>query len=763
MALPTENKDYGQRILQLGCKDGLDIWHLQTKLIGWGSGSETDDIGAANDPVRLTGKFDATLRDAVMRFQKAHRLPLTGIVDCAVYTAIDREVALHPVLISDLTCPCIRGANDGPIPCLCMDTHTDEGKCTGFGTKRLKAKFLLDDKKLADDTELKDEKLDVYDMYEYEGMDKAVLWAVRAIMHRTGLQSSAQFKAIKVVNGYRCWHDNYHHTDETRWRHRRSTFHFGHSIDFFVSDHCTQDKWKEDQDSCPQCNAIRTAAMAKCGFQLRWQEPGRASIAEGLKTARPPAAPFFMHVDAVRLHPRKDTGALDYTGDEIKEVFAETDLDAAKPLYPGALVSVSYPVALAAGVIDVWPPSSDTDPFTTTSVKIALDPTLTPSEDFFRNTETGPGGWFPLGLSRTWHGGIHLYADEGTPIHAIADGELVGCRAGADEEQPDGSSNFVLIKHTVKGDGAWKDKEFYSLYMHLDGEEAKSDSTIRWRKELFERSKDHVEAATPAPIFEVKVVDTKNRFSPKPGLAAGEARASTGSEVEAKAVDDSMPDGWKVFKLTDPAGHYFFTKRDKGPATMGAKQTALAGFAKGVIMGLEKPIPIAAGEIVGRIAKAATADPVRKLGAFFHLETFAGSELPVTDFTKVESTDIKKVADRKAVIAALSDDAAALIPKMPDGVAKPEDIQALFLNPPYFAKLRSAQVKMPSAWSVDWKQAFKDAKSLGFLSDADALGDAWNKYTWWKEVKAGKGSLPAEPKEVFHYHPIALILQLAFR
>src|SRR5260370_9504680 len=104
MALPTENKEYGQRMLQLGCKDGLDIWHLQTKLIGWGSASDNDGIGAANDPVRLTAKFDATLRDAVIRFQKAHRLPLTAIFNCAGYTAIDRKVPLLPILISNLTC-----------------------------------------------------------------------------------------------------------------------------------------------------------------------------------------------------------------------------------------------------------------------------------------------------------------------------------------------------------------------------------------------------------------------------------------------------------------------------------------------------------------------------------------------------------------------------------------------------------------------------------------------------------------------------------
>ncbi len=64
MARPTENKVYGARPLLFGCKDGLDIWNLQVKLVGWGSGSDNDGIGKFMDPVRLTGAFDATTRDA---------------------------------------------------------------------------------------------------------------------------------------------------------------------------------------------------------------------------------------------------------------------------------------------------------------------------------------------------------------------------------------------------------------------------------------------------------------------------------------------------------------------------------------------------------------------------------------------------------------------------------------------------------------------------------------------------------------------------
>src|SRR5579872_1275215 len=115
MPLPTEHPTYGERILRMGAPKGLDIWNLQVKLIGWGSGSDNDGIGNTMDPVHLTGEFDSTTRDAVMRFQKAHRLPVTGIVDARVFRAIDAEAALHPVLMFDLRCPCASKKNDGPI------------------------------------------------------------------------------------------------------------------------------------------------------------------------------------------------------------------------------------------------------------------------------------------------------------------------------------------------------------------------------------------------------------------------------------------------------------------------------------------------------------------------------------------------------------------------------------------------------------------------------------------------------------------------
>jgi hypothetical protein len=757
MARPDTKKVYGARPLLLGCEKGLDVWELQVKLIGWGSGTKNDDIGNVMDPVRLTGEFNSTTRDAVMRFQKGHKLPITGIVDGPVFLAIDREVALHPVMMHSLRCPCVTGANDGPILCRCTK-HDGAGKCTddgGFGKARSADKFLLDSAKLADDTDLKDEKLDVYDMQEYAGMDKTVLWAVRAVLHRSERQLGTDHNPLQVVAGYQCWEDNYHDTDDTRWHHRRSTFHFGKAIEFYLRDYCTQTAWVDTATSCPQCDLLRTAALEKCGFQLRWQEPGRVSLGEGGKEKRPPANPFAVHIDTVLLHPRKSSDhKLEYT-----DHFVKTDKTAAAPLYGGTLVDVSFPLALEAGVDDAWPLPDD--PGEVLDIRRALDPKFASSEEFFRNTETGPGGWYPLGLSRIWHGGVHLYADAGTPVHAIADGEIVGCRAGQLDTQQNGSRNFVLIRHTIQGDDAdpWKDKVFWSLYMHLDGEAPAADAKIRWRKELFARSKKCAVAQIPTPVLEKKTIDTKDRLVPKAGLVVGEARAVSGAEIVAKTIDDLIPDAWKVIALDGLVDHYVFTTQ--GADTITEIQEALATITDGKVRGFEKPIRVAAGEVIGYIGKAATADPAKKLKSFLHLETFSEAKLPVKDFTDVTVSAVAKLADRKDAVKTLA--GATLFPAPPDGVLTAEELKRLYLYPPYSTALRSALVTMPSCWSVDWKTAVSGSKSLGFLADPDTMTDDWKSYNWWEDVKTGKGKLPSDDTKVFHYHPIALILQLAYR
>jgi hypothetical protein len=688
--------------------DGLDTWELQIKLIGWGSGSDNDGIGSLMDPVRVNGKYDATTRDAVKRFQKAHGLAPTGVVDANTFRTIDDEVGVHAVPVSSLKCPCVTGKNKGDPLCRCKDHNADTSECAGFGNKRFAGAYLLDKSK-----SFAGEKLAVYAMEEHEGVDKTVIWAVRALMHRAGVDR------IKVTAGYRCWTDNYHEVDDTGWHHRRGTLHLGHTIEFIHPKTCVQ----KGKNACPECERIRAVALAKCGYQLRWHELDRVAIGEGAFDARPPATPFAMHVDTAMLTSRE------------KQDFVKKDDDAAAPLYAGN-IGLSLPMDLGEG----------------------RDPKNASTAVFYDNVEKSAGGFYPLGEGRMWHTGIHLYPTKNKSVYAMVDGDVVACRAGeAEDTKTLGSRNFLLLKH------AWKGKTFYSLSMHLDGEAPSAKAKTRWRKNLYYLTIDHVEALEPGVIYRHKA-GPPGTLTPSGDLGAGERAATTGAELDPKMLDPNAPANSKVIKLDTKHDDYAYTKMDG--KDVGKANKAVAGLAdkvkKGDVIGLEKAFSVRAGEAVGTVGKAPKDDALKALGSFVHLEVFAASALlSGAGYVPIDASAQPKVADRKEITAALV--AAKLIAPPVDGVLLKEDIDAIAAAADR-GKFRSVVLHMESAWSVNWKDAFQQSKTFGFMSDKDrdALGTAFLDYEWWPLAKAGaKGQMPDSPV-LYHHHPIVLLLQMAY-
>jgi hypothetical protein len=617
LARPT-TPPYGDRSLEPG-HTGLDVWELQLKLIGWGSGTKDDGIGQTNDPVRITGTYDDTTRDAVRRFQKAHGLAVHGVVDGPTFRAIDREAAHHPVLVADLQCPCVTGKNDGDILCRCTK-HPSSGKCAGFGSKRFAGKFLLDDH-----TTLKTEKLRHYDMEEPDGVDKAALWAARALIHRAALAK------VKVVAGYRCWHENYHTPDDLRARHSRSTLGLGKSLELVHPGTCTF----VAGTPCAECERIRKVATELCGFQLRWHESGRPSVGEGKKDARAPVTPHSVHLDTLL---REVTAK-----DRVVTDFVKTDADALAPLYANKVVRVSYPVDLGAGT----------------------EPTVAPTGPFFANIEAAKGGWFPIGSGGLWHGGTHLTVNAGTAVRAIADGEIVGFMAGEDEQaKAHGSRNFVLVKHTW----AKHSKDFYSLYMHLDGEKADGSATVAWAQGDLRAHRGRRRSRGRQPHLRLR----RREQGPRPqGTDRPRARRARGGERGSRSTrrpsTRSTPAGSKVVQLAT-AGEYVYTSRGGTEvAKLQAADATLAGKLTGKVVGLEKPIPVSAGEVIGKVAKAATHASLSGLGAFLHLEVFAADALLTgTGYVAIDASDAAKAADRTEVAKALV--AAKLLAKPVDDV-----------------------------------------------------------------------------------------------
>lgn len=86
-------------------------------------------------------------------------------------------------------------------------------------------------------------------------------------------------------------------------------------------------------------------------------------------------------------------------------------------------------------------------------------------ESFYKTTPRS--GFYPIGTSNKWHGGVHIF--ENNPILAIADGKIVAYRLEGEDDsgkECENSNNFILIKHQCKGKRD-QDFTFYSLYYHL--------------------------------------------------------------------------------------------------------------------------------------------------------------------------------------------------------------------------------------------------------------------------------------------------------
>ncbi|MND52011.1 hypothetical protein D3C81_208830 [compost metagenome] len=123
-------------------------------------------------------------------------------------------------------------------------------------------------------------------------------------------------------------------------------------------------------------------------------------------------------------------------------------------------------------------------------------------------------GFYPLGVSGLWHGGIHF--DSGTAavldqtsVSCIADGEVIAYRIdmetketayvvkGSSENRPF-SRNFVLVRHRVDAPEIAESSEsppsliFYSLYMHLQDGAFYRDSPFMERPAFWEERGDYI-------------------------------------------------------------------------------------------------------------------------------------------------------------------------------------------------------------------------------------------------------------------------------
>ncbi len=178
------------------------------------------------------------------------------------------------------------------------------------------------------------------------------------------------------------------------------------------------------------------------------------------------------------------------------------------------------------------------------------------------------------------------------------------------------------------------------------------------------------------------------------------------------------------------------------------------------VIGLDHPIPVAAGELIGYVGTAPTDASLQAHGDFLHLEVFSETQiLTGAGYTLIDAPAATQFTDRKQVALKLK--AAGLVTGLPVDVWLDSDVNMDSL-PVNLLPMRSVVLKTPNQWALDWKASMAAATSLSFMQDGarDTLGDLMNEYRWWAVVD-GNNRVPAS-STVFHYHPLALLLHFAF-
>lgn len=223
--------EYGERELKRACV-GPDVAELQIRLAGF--------RGTVPD-----GDFGPGTERQVMNFQHDYMgvAAPNGIADRATLKAIDDFADDYPFDFKLLKCPC--------------------GQCGGFGQGQFKGRYYTGQP-----------KVEAFYRYEYPGMHRMLLWAVRALFlylpeHR-----------FTVSSGYRC---SIHNAEKNR----TSTNHHGKAIDLRIERKAGENE-RDDMYKCgTACGRIVETAHAQIG----WGAPNRKALEPSH------IAPTWIHYD----------------------------------------------------------------------------------------------------------------------------------------------------------------------------------------------------------------------------------------------------------------------------------------------------------------------------------------------------------------------------------------------------------------------------------------------------------------------------------
>ena len=219
--------------------NGEDVSELQIRLAGF-RGTLPDGILGPGTELQVV-----SFQRDYMNLSKP-----SGVADQETMAALEEFAKEYPIDFNALKCPC--------------------GVCNGFGQGKLKGKYRSGKP-----------KIEAYYRYEYPGIHRMLLWAIRALFFYM-----EEFDFI-ITSGYRCSVNN-------EQKGRTSTNHHGKAIDVDVA--LLQDEDKRDDMN--RCDEIRGLLVERSTAQIGWSAKNRKSLE--------PAniAPTWIHYD-VRSYDRR--------------------------------------------------------------------------------------------------------------------------------------------------------------------------------------------------------------------------------------------------------------------------------------------------------------------------------------------------------------------------------------------------------------------------------------------------------------------------
>jgi hypothetical protein len=223
--------EYGQRVIRRS-DSGDDVQELQLRLAGFRGTVPDGDFGPGTEL-------------QVVSFQRDFmKMPQpTGVADRSTLEAIEGFGAQYPIDFQALRCTC--------------------RQCGGFGRGRFKGKYRPGTP-----------KAEAYHQYEYPGIHRMLLWAVRALFFY------APKDQFVITSGYRCPVHNQKFG-------RTSTNHHGKAIDVDVVLRPGEDK----RDDMRRCDGLRGLIVEKSTAQIGWGANNRKALEPSN------IAPTWVHYD----------------------------------------------------------------------------------------------------------------------------------------------------------------------------------------------------------------------------------------------------------------------------------------------------------------------------------------------------------------------------------------------------------------------------------------------------------------------------------